>query len=96
MQLFPNLAADQKKVCAGCRVWVSREECHRNRYHEYICKRCQTKGIRFTWRNRLREYARRSVITVSIVAISGAVGMFILWMFYTVFMHLNIFKLFFG
>lgn len=95
MQLFPNLSVDQKKACAACRLWVSREDCHRNRYNEYICKSCQAKGIRFTWHNRLRDYARRFATTLSIVAVSGAIGMFILWIFYSVFMRLDIFKLVF-
>ena len=95
MQQFPNLAADQKKVCAGCRLWVSRDDCHRNRYNEYICKSCQAKGLRFTWNNRLRNYARRSAVTLSVVTVSAAIGMFILWIFYSVIMRLDIFKLVF-
>lgn len=95
MQQFPSLAAEQKRVCAGCRSLVLRDDCHRNRYHEYICKSCQANGIRFTWRNRLREYSRRSALTISIVAIASAVGMLILWIFYSVFMRVDIFKLVF-
>ena len=95
MQQFPNLAADQKKLCAGCRSWVLRDDCHRNRYNEYICKSCQAKGIRFTWGNRLREYSRRSAVTLSIVAIASAVGMLILWIFYAAFARVDIFKLVF-
>ena len=95
MQLFPNLAADQKRACAGCRLLVAREQCHRNRYSEYICKSCQAKGIRFTWPNRLRDYSRRSIVTLTVIAICGAIGMLILWLFYSVFLRLDIFKLVF-
>ena len=72
-----------------------RDDCHRNRYNEYICKSCQAKGIRFTWRNRLRAYLRRSALTLSIVAIASAVGMVILWVFYAAFVRVDIFKLVF-
>ena len=96
MQLFPNLATDQKRSCAGCRQLVAREDCHRNRYGEYICKSCQSKGIRFTWPNRLRDYLRRTFFTLSVVAISGALASLVLWGFYSMFLHLNIFKVFFG
>lgn len=74
---------------------VPREDCHRNRYREYICKSCQAKGIRFTWSNRLRDYSKRSAVTLSVIAIACAIGMLILWAFYSVFLRLDIFKLLF-
>ncbi len=96
MQLFPKLAVEQKKACAGCRQLVARADCHRNRYDEYICASCQAKGLRFTWRNRLLAYWRRSALTVLIIAVAIVLGALLLRLFFAVFLQLDIFGLVFG
>lgn len=96
MQLFPSPATEQKKSCAGCSQLVVRTDCHRNRYGEYICTGCQARGIRFTWPNRLLSHLRRISLVLFIVAITSAVAMLVLWLFYSLFFKLDIFKLLFG
>jgi len=39
-------------VCSACKASVKREDCHKNRYGEYICKICIADGVRFS---RLRQ-----------------------------------------
>ena len=43
------------RVCTGCGTKVARQDCHRNRYGEYICRPCQAAGFKFGWRQGLRH-----------------------------------------
>ena len=45
------------KVCSSCGAQVQRKDCHKNRFNEYICRACQSRGVKFTWRPRLRRVA---------------------------------------
>ena len=47
--------SDTLRVCSSCAASVERQDCHKNRYSQYICRRCQTAGIKFTGRQRLRQ-----------------------------------------
>lgn len=51
------------RVCSSCGTTVAREECHKNRYGEYICRSCQERGIRFTPRRKARHVVRQSLRT---------------------------------
>lgn len=42
-------------VCSACGTTVERKDFHRNRYGEYICRKCRAAGIKFTWHQRLRH-----------------------------------------
>ncbi len=42
-------------TCSTCSTTGEREDCHRNRYGEYICRKCRVAGITFTWHQRLRH-----------------------------------------
>ncbi len=44
------------KVCSGCKKEIPRQDCHRNRYGEYICRACQAAGFKFTWRHLLAQH----------------------------------------
>lgn len=46
------------RVCSACGVNIERKDCHKNRYSEYICRKCQAAGIKFT-----PEGQRRYVMT---------------------------------
>ena len=41
-------------ICAACGASVDRNDCHKNRYAEYICRKCGSAGIKFTRRRRTR------------------------------------------
>lgn len=47
------------KVCSACAATVERKNCHKNRYSEYICRRCQAAGTKFTHRAQRLYFARR-------------------------------------
>ena len=47
------------RKCAICAREVTRQDCHRNRYKEYICRTCQAKGHKFSVHNRLARTKRR-------------------------------------
>jgi hypothetical protein len=50
---FPG-RPDMSVVCSACGATVDRRDCHKNRYGEYICRKCASAGIKFTRRRRLR------------------------------------------
>lgn len=60
------------RVCSSCAASVERQDCHKNRYSQYICRKCQTAGIKFTGRQRLRQRSfmgrRRSLLKWTIGA----------------------------
>ena len=74
------------RVCSSCAATVDRKNCHRNRYSQYICQRCQEAGVRFLPRKRQGSSGRRRYVlkwTLSVfflvVAVAGLV-LPILWM----------------
>ena len=68
-------------ICAGCKRSVPRADCHRNRYGEYICHACQQRGIRSTWRNRLRHHWRTLTIGVWVMLGLTALALLLAWSF---------------
>lgn len=52
---------DTHKVCAACGTSVARQDCHKNRFGEYICRNCQAAGIRFTRQSRVWSWVRRAL-----------------------------------
>ena len=51
---------DSSRVCSACGTTVARQDCHKNRYSEYICHQCLRDGISFTRREQLRHFFRWS------------------------------------
>jgi hypothetical protein len=60
------------KTCARCGVSVAREDCHRNRYGEYICRPCQAAGASVPRSRRFYHW------------LYNASGTFRLWLVYLV------------
>ena len=56
----PPYQADDSRVCSACGTAVARQDCHKNRYSEYICHHCQRDGILFTRGAQLRHYLQFS------------------------------------
>ena len=50
---------NMSRPCAGCGTEVARRDCHRNRYGEYICRRCQEAGIRSTRHRQIKRLFSR-------------------------------------
>ena len=72
------------KTCSSCGATVPREQIHRNRYREYICRECRARGVRFTWRRRARhewqKFRKAKGRTVAwILAVCAAVVLTLLW-----------------
>ena len=68
--------ANLLRVCSACGATVERYLCHKNRYGEYICRKCQLDGIEFTWRQRLR-YSKKWLIPALLLSL--AVAGLVLW-----------------
>ena len=53
-------SADALRVCSACGATVARQDCHKNRYAEYICHQCRRDGISFTRLAQFRHFFRWS------------------------------------
>lgn len=60
------------RKCSGCGLTVSRGDCHKNRYGEYLCRNCQAAGMKFTGAARSRRWRRRApaIILSSLLAMA--------------------------
>ena len=61
---------DNAKTCSACGASVARQDCHKNRFGEYICHDCQALGIGSTRRSRIWAWVSR-VLRRSVWAIAG-------------------------
>lgn len=68
------------RVCSACGTTVDRKDCHKNRYSEYICRKCQSDGIRFAKRGRLHRLLRWVVPLFFMALITGGLLMLAIWM----------------
>ena len=93
MRQFPRLSTEDSKTCSACRQVVLRTQCHRNRYAEYICAPCAAKGVRFTWRNRIRFRLGGIALVVGAVTLAASLVLLLLWAFYSVVLHMDLFGL---
>lgn len=64
-------------ICSACGATVERKDCHRNRYGEYICRRCQAAGIRFTWHQRL-QHLRQGMLVKLLLGLL-VLGLLLIW-----------------
>ena len=55
----PSLAPNAYRTCNACGAKVHREEVHKNRYGQYICKACRSDGVRAVGRHRLGHLVQR-------------------------------------
>ena len=76
------IPASTLRKCSACDADVERNHCHKNRYGEYICRACQTSGVKVTRRRRLSIWLKkveRVVWRAAFIAGSGALAAWILW-----------------
>ena len=78
----PLYQADDSRVCSGCGATVAREDCHKNRYSEYICHSCQRDGIMFTRRAQLRHYFQSSLARASLFLVGAGLVLLAAWALY--------------
>jgi len=52
-------AASDHRTCNSCGTRVHRDEVHKNRYAQYICKACRAKGVRAVGRRRVHHLVQR-------------------------------------
>ena len=65
------------RVCSSCAATVERKDCHKNRYSQYICRRCQEAGVKFIRSKRQRSSGKRGVLlawTVSVFFLGAAIA----------------------
>lgn len=82
---------DMTKVCSACGATVARTDCHKNRYAEYVCRKCQTAGIKFTRRGQLRYLMRRGLPVFLLSLFITSLALVAIW---ALLMTLNTFSLF--
>jgi recombinational DNA repair protein (RecF pathway) len=70
------------KVCAACGATVDRKDCHRNRYGEYICRKCSAAGIKFTWHRRLRHLAKAKLRKFLPMLPVAGLALLLIWVLY--------------
>ena len=93
MRAFPSLTNDELRTCSACSLRVVRQDCHRNRYAQYICRNCQAKGVKFTWFNRLGKIATRALLILFACLAGAGLVLLVLWVVYSVFLHVDFFRL---
>lgn len=77
------------RKCCGCGSTVSRKDCHKNRYGQYICRTCQAAGLKFTRGARLRYWWQRTP-SVIIGSLTGMALMALaIWALYAVVLGLG-------
>src|SRR5659263_519003 len=47
------------RVCSACSATIERKDCHKNRYLEYICRKCRAEGVKFTRSGQRRYFLER-------------------------------------
>ncbi len=62
------------RACAACGAMVSRQDCHRNRYGEYICRTCQSAGVKHTLRGTLNKRGKAWALRLLNAVIFAALG----------------------
>lgn len=72
-------------ACSSCRIAVLRKDCHRNRYGDYICRACQSAGVRHSLRARVRHGLRRSLQTAWIALALVLLVLLLGWIWYILF-----------
>ena len=70
------------KTCSACGSTVSRQDCHKNRYKEYVCRTCQAAGIRYTRAARLTYWLQRMPFVILWSLIGTALIALAIWAFY--------------
>ena len=76
------------KTCSACNISIERKNCHKNRYNEYICRTCQSAGVKLTWRRRLKNLRKKlEKIEPKFwrIAIKTGLAVFVLWMLFRTF-----------
>lgn len=52
---------DTTKTCSSCGTKVARQDCHKNRFGEYICRNCQQAGVVATRNSRFWAWVKRAL-----------------------------------
>ena len=60
MTIYPGRDPERMMVCSACGSTVSRADCHKNRFGEYICSECQDTGLKATSKQKGRYYLKRA------------------------------------
>lgn len=84
MKIYPARDPERTLPCSACRNTVSRVDCHKNRFGEYICQQCQEEGVKATSRQKGRYYLKRAAhwsivglaMTVPVILLFGIVFAF--------------------
>jgi hypothetical protein len=64
------------RVCSACGATIERKDCHKNRYSEYICRKCHATGIKFTPEGQ-RRYVMRQAFPVIFLRLAIACMVFL-------------------
>jgi hypothetical protein len=70
------------KVCSTCDATVERKDCHKNRFAEYICRKCQAAGVKSSWHQRLRHSMKKMLRRILLGLTAAALTILLGWMFF--------------
>ena len=65
--------ANDFRICASCGARVQREDVHKNRYAQYICRQCRSSGVKAVGQKSIRHFVSR----IPVLAL-GAMGVLLL------------------
>ena len=68
------------RVCSACGTTVDRKDCHKNRYAEYICWRCQSAGVKFVRRRRLGNFMRWALPVGLFGFVTASLALLSIWL----------------
>lgn len=72
------------RTCSGCGATVSRRDCHKNRYGEYLCRSCQASGMKFTRTKQLRHWAGHTPAILMWSLVGAALVALAVWALYAI------------
>lgn len=67
------------RICSVCGAAVARKDCHKNRYTEYICRKCQAAGIKFTRRGQLRYWMKWALPVFLLSLVIASLALLLMW-----------------
>ena len=76
------------KTCSACKKSIERKDCHENRYGEYICRSCQSDGVKVTRRQRflnLKKKMQETEPKIWRLLIGTILAFSVLWLMFNTF-----------
>jgi hypothetical protein len=70
------------RKCFSCGASVLRQDCHKNRYGEYVCRACQASGVRFSKRSGWRYWLSLAPVIILWSVVVTALITLVFWVLF--------------